>query len=1069
MSAAVSWISSAQQLAELLQCQSSRGNEARVLQLLGTLNTLVYPIENLKSEAVEGLLHCFVECDVISVPDGEYEIEVAKLTYNVLTYQNATIQPSILTKLLHLLLSSLATAYPPNELLYASATIINLGIPHEDPVSLLNERNPVSRISLTTSHSVEAQRAGLHFLTALCDKSELPRAVLLTILDTLLQSIGNSYDVDHEKTSDLLLLNKLLLSRLRLFYSLLPRLTPLPSLAPLLSVLKANMAVGLPGQGGRPSSISSIQPPLAIPHSSAQPSPKLRPMHSMAGPQERKPQGKKRNRNRSKTKAKHSTDSGSRTGSDDSSRQSSDSESSSSASASEVLLPPRGGAQQEGDDATMRKGKEWRHGKRGVSSSEGEVSDSDTGSAKFKTVLSKIRHQTLSCLALVFQLLDRHTAFSYWLSFLSDGPRPPNSPPLLLTCLLKDPVPKCRGAAVSVLCSMLEGSKSYLAVADDSPRSTQPFTPYSQTIGGVVREMHRSLLLALTAEPNNTTLTQIVKALSLLVANSPYHQLCVGYIGRVTASLGRLSNHRDLNVQVACLTCYGAVISVFPSHKEVVQWLASSDDLSSTPWLLQHCLSLLQQQSSLSLQTEALQILAALAKFYFPQISGCWTQLKDFYMSHLVSFPRRVQQHVLKMLEELCRALASSPPPGLPLFWEELLGGPLTAILQDYSDHGTLAAQACDILATMSSQTMATIKAPFRILCLTLPLGLSKDATAPSAVIASAVRVLGVFVLFNMLREDENFFLDSQCAISHCLASTAMAVRVQAAWALANLIDSCSSYFQSPRSKVLVSLCEAVLLTLQDGDKVKCNGVRAAGNLLKQLPVQAPSCNAVVDKISLQLVKCVNSGSMKSRWNACYACNSAFSNTVYNVEFATDVSQLVSALCNAVQNCKNFKVRSNAAMALSSAAVSSALGPGQFVEVWGALSQALENSEQQVDFSEFKHASTLKFQLCTGICHLVAGLPSSCVTTTIPPSFGALKDSSRTYMCQFLSRALAAAEEGGDATRAIVDGARRRLEQISEQRCAQNDHYAQDDLFENLLDMFRRNSEDRNSEEQKIH
>lgn len=121
----------------------------------------------------------------------------------------------------------------------------------------------------------------------------------------------------------------------------------------------------------------------------------------------------------------------------------------------------------------------------------------------------------------------------------------------------------------------------------------------------------------------------------------------------------------------------------------------------------------------------------------------------------------------------------------------------------------------------------------------------------------------------------------------------------------------------------------------------------------------------------------------------------------------------------------------------------------------------------------------LWFQLCTGICHLVAGLPSSCGTTTIPPSFGALKDSSRTYMCQFLSRALAATEECGDATRAIVDGARRRLEQISEQRCAQhdqcaqNDHYAQDEGFENLLDMFRRNSEEnseeRNSEEQKMH
>lgn len=41
-----------------------------------------------------------------------------------------------------------------------------------------------------------------------------------------------------------------------------------------------------------------------------------------------------------------------------------------------------------------------------------------------------------------WQALDHHTAFSYWLSFLPDGPRPPNSPPLLLTCLLKDPIPR---------------------------------------------------------------------------------------------------------------------------------------------------------------------------------------------------------------------------------------------------------------------------------------------------------------------------------------------------------------------------------------------------------------------------------------------------------------------------------------------------------------------------------------------------------------------------------------------------------------------------------------------------
>ena len=65
-----------------------------------------------------------------------------------------------------------------------------------------------------------------------------------------------------------------------------------------------------------------------------------------------------------------------------------------------------------------------------------------------------------------------------------------------------------------------------------------------------------------------------------------------------------------------------------------------------------------------------------------------------------------------------------------------------------------------------------------------------------------------------------------------------------------------------------------------------------------------------------------------------------------------------------------LQVRSNAAMALTSAARGRVLSSQQFSEVWSALWQALENSEQQEDFSEFKHAATLKEQasvLC-GYC-----------------------------------------------------------------------------------------------------
>ena len=94
---------------------------------------------------------------------------------------------------------------------------------------------------------------------------------------------------------------------------------------------------------------------------------------------------------------------------------------------------------------------------------------------------------------------------------------------------------------------------------------------------------------------------------------------------------------------------------------------------------------------------------------------------------------------------------------------------------------------------------------------------------------------------------------------------------------------------------------------------------------------------------------------------------------------------LLSVLCVAVQTCKNFKVRpslghgppqhsagivhyvllqvrSNAALALGSPV--HYLGREQFLAVWEAVIQALGNSEEQIgDFSEYKHAATLKTQV----------------------------------------------------------------------------------------------------------
>ena len=47
----------------------------------------------------------------------------------------------------------------------------------------------------------------------------------------------------------------------------------------------------------------------------------------------------------------------------------------------------------------------------------------------------------------------------------------------------------------------------------------------------------------------------------------------------------------DTDVHVACLTCYGAVVSIYPALPEVQRWL---EERKGGPWLVEHCTTLLK-------------------------------------------------------------------------------------------------------------------------------------------------------------------------------------------------------------------------------------------------------------------------------------------------------------------------------------------------------------------------------------------------------------------------------------------------------------------------------------------
>ncbi|XP_038058799.1 HEAT repeat-containing protein 6-like [Patiria miniata] len=217
-----------------------------------------------------------------------------------------------------------------------------------------------------------------------------------------------------------------------------------------------------------------------------------------------------------------------------------------------------------------------------VSSSESEYSDTEGGQAsKLRSAASKVRQAALTCLHCVIKNTEKKHIIGYWSAFIPDTPSSSGSSQSfsLFTSMLKDPAPKSRVGSVVVLAALLDGSRQFLAAADDSELKHSSFTPFSHTLAATIKEIHRCLILALMAESFSTTLTQIIKCLSILVQNVPYHKLAPGLLTRIAKAIRPYFTHRDNNVRTACLTCMGAILSTSVPLPEITTLLQSQDFL----------------------------------------------------------------------------------------------------------------------------------------------------------------------------------------------------------------------------------------------------------------------------------------------------------------------------------------------------------------------------------------------------------------------------------------------------------------------------------------------------------
>ncbi|KAH9489339.1 HEAT repeat-containing protein 6 [Bulinus truncatus] len=397
-----------------------------------------------------------------------------------------------------------------------------------------------------------------------------------------------------------------------------------------------------------------------------------------------------------------------------------------------------------------------------------------------------------------------------------------------------------------------------------------------------------------------------------------------------------------------------------------------------------------QKYEPLPVRLEALQVMSNLIKNYFPVIRQSFHLLQNLVQMCLEDSNYIIKLHGSKVLDEFTQALqrdiqdaSIAPTHVIPFqkildFWLFLLEDPLPKLL-NYNPELTaegnnlVRSGACECMANIGETIFAKLPRHRQMQCVTLVLGLADDED--KLIKASAVRALGIYVMYTCLKDDVAFVMDAGKAILRCMESSSNSVRFKAAWAMANLCDTLVSNKDNHVEEFLSEFPESMVLQLvqcaatstKDSDKISCNSVRAIGNLLRFLPAtyfQHPEMQKAVDAAVKGLVKNMSSGTMKVRWNSCYAASNAFQNSQLPLDKSW-VTEILTTLSKVVQSSLNFKVRINASLGLTAIHSRQQYGSREtFCNAWLSLVSALESAENINDFAEYKYKDSLIDHLC---------------------------------------------------------------------------------------------------------
>lgn len=591
--------------------------------------------------------------------------------------------------------------------------------------------------------------------------------------------------------------------------------------------------------------------------------------------------------------------------------------------------------------------------------------------------------------------------------------------------MLKDPSTSCRLAAHLCLQTMLTEGKAMLLFADHRPVPGQvSFIPRCYTMANIVTQLHHCLCLGMN-EPSYTILTQLLKTTALVVRATYYEWLGSGLCAKVVRNVKQLVDHNDISVQVGALTVIGCLLShntiqeiedafvdsneggdgacamhdergmnVMEGGAEAYAVFEQTRDhhpaVGVRPWLIDQCFYNLRGENNVPapVKIESLQIIGAMCERYFTSLIMPFIQ--SVSRALLAAFVDQdnldVLHHAIKAMQQFGDAmnthyqLRGCLDQSLTI-WQKLLEGPVADFTS--SEHLLLRAGAADCIGAVGDHTFELLPTNLQLVCLTVLLSLAADPD--TTVRSAAVRAIGILLLYNTVRTFNGYMLDASDVIVRAMKDTSVLVRVRASWGLGNLSDAMLQQNMQERNLDEDGFSAPVLLDpvinvaisgSQDQDKVRCNAVRALGNLLQLLydaNVDDQQRNQLYEGVDA-LLKCARSaGLMKARWNACYALGNVLKiPAVYQTNPALGVRlsmRIFFVLGCILTDCTNIKVRINAAMAVTSCTTRVGFGDN-FLPLWRSLVNGLVTVENISDVNEYKHRDKLAIQTCVTLGHM---------------------------------------------------------------------------------------------------